>query len=366
MNYKKIYIVKLGSAVLIDGDTLNTGVMQDIIAWVISFIQSWIAVIIVSSGAVAIGRQILVKHWIARQKKDVGYEQICASIGQPLLMKYYNDAFEKYGMTVSQGLLTRRDFAERESYISMKQLLLSSLSLSIVPIINENDVLSPEELDFSDNDQLSALVAGMVGAEKLIILSDVAWLYDRHPDDGWKIVKEVSTIDARILAMVDTRKSSVWKWWMMSKLKTAKLIMDLGIDMILASWKVRNILPMIARDENPWTLFHAPSPKSIDTMRKWLKAWAVPKWKIIVSTIISDLLQQKKRTSLLVIGVEQIIKDFWKWDIVEVCDERGKCLGIGISKMKSDEVLRAKERGESKIVIHTDYYNSLDDTEKSF
>ena len=98
---------------------------------------------------------------------------MCASIGQPLLMKQYGDLFLLEGITISQLLLTRGDFALRESYKSVKEVLTHSLSLNIVPIINENDVLSPEELDFSDNDQLSALVAGMMNAQKLIILSNV-------------------------------------------------------------------------------------------------------------------------------------------------------------------------------------------------
>ena len=366
MEQQKIFIIKLWSAILIEWEKLNEKVMKNIVSWVVHCRHNNIGCILVTSWAVALGRQVLQKKWISGKKNDTQFEQMCASIGQPLLMKQYGDLFLLEGITISQLLLTRGDFALRESYKSVKEVLTHSLSLNIVPIINENDVLSPEELDFSDNDQLSALVAGMMNAQKLIILSNVDWLYDKHPDDGGKKIDIIHEVDDATFSMVDPKKSSTWKGWMGSKLRTAKLIMDLGIDMILASGKEENILERISEWEYRGTLFHASSRKSFDSMRKWLKAWAVPVWKLIVSTIIADLLKSKKRTSLLVIWVEKILSDFKKWDIVEVCEENGKCLGIGISKMHSSDVLSAKEQGESKIVIHTDYFNYLDDQEKAF
>jgi glutamate 5-kinase len=159
----------------------------------------------------------------------------------------------------------------------------------------------------------------MIWASKVVILSNINWLYDSFPN--WNLIKNVSEINEEIFSMVWVNKSSFWKWWMESKLKTAKLVMDLWISMYLANWKEIWILEKIWNNENPWTLFKNILVKKVDSIRKWLKAWAVPKWKIIVSTIISDLLKTGKRASLLEIGVEKIEKDFLKWDVVEVCDE---------------------------------------------
>lgn len=270
-------------------------------------------------------------------------------------MDTYTRYFDKYDIIISQALLTRRDFSDRERYNSIKKVLFTSLELWIVPIINENDVLSVEELDFSDNDELWALLAAMIWADKLIILSNINWLYDSFPN--WNLIKKVEKIDKSILSMVWVDKSSMWKWWMESKLKTAKMMMDLWIKMYIANWKNKDTIEKIYNNSNPWTVFESIEEKKVDSLRKWLKAWAVPTGKLQVSTIIADLLKSGKRASLLEIWVEKVEKEFVKWDVVWVFDMEGCCIWYWIAKIDSNEIDKYSE--ERKIVIHTNYFINI-------
>jgi len=354
MENKHIYVIKLGSNVLLDDDWIDKKVISNVVEWVNELKKKWIGVILVSSGAVASWKK---KVWLQAIKwlSKIESEQVFSSLWQVTLMNIYQDAFNFFSIKVSQALLTRKDFSDRERYNSMKKVLLMSLELWVIPIINENDVLSQEELDFSDNDELSALIAAMVWAEKLIILSNIDWLYDSFP--WWNLIKQIDKIDESVFSMVWIVKSSFWKWWMESKLKTAKLVMDLWIDMYLANGKKENMIELIWNGENPWTVFKSTTIKKIDSIRKWLKTWAVPKWKMQVSTIIADLLRTWKRSSLLEIWVLQIDKHFQKKEVVEVCDENGVCLWYGIAKIWSEDiVLQWKWK---KIVIHTDYFMNV-------
>lgn len=352
---KDIYVIKLWSNVLLSNSWIDENIILSVTNQVNLLKQKWILVIIVSSWAVALWKK---KLWYNEIKwlTVVEWWQIFSSVWQPALMDIYSQYFLKYNIIVSQALLTRRDFIDRDRYISMKRVLLTSLENWIVPIINENDLLSQEELDFSDNDELSALIAAMIWANKLIILSNIDWLYDEFP--WWVLLKNINKIDENIIKMVSKDKSSMWKWWMESKLKTAKLVMDLWIQMYLANWKKDNIIEKISLWENPWTMFEANSEKKVDSLRKWLKAWAIPKWKILVSNIISDLLKSWKRASLLEIWVERVEKTFKKWDVVDVCDELWNTIWYWIAKVDSLDISKSVDN-ETKVVIHTDYFINI-------
>lgn len=351
MDNKNIYVIKLWSNVLLDDNWIDKKVISNVVTWVNYLKRKWDYVIIVSSWAVASWK---IKLWTSNIKwlTEIESWQVFSSLWQVSLMNIYQNFFDFYWINVSQALLTRKDFSDRDRYNSMKKVLLKSLDLWVVPIINENDVLSQEELDFSDNDELSALIAAMIWADKLLILSNIDWLYDNFP--WWNLIKEVDKIDESIFSMVWVTKSTMWKWWMESKLKTARLVIDLWIEMYLANWKIEWIIEKISEWKNPWTLFKSDSKKQIDSIRKWLKTWAIPKWKIQVSTIIADLLRSWKRSSLLEIWVEKIEKHFEKKDVIEICDEYWFCLWYWIAKIWSSEI--DKKSLTSKIVVHTDYF----------
>lgn len=359
----KTYVIKLWSNIVMSESWFNDKVICNIVEWINYCLEKKISIILVSSWAVSMWRIILnKKNWVETQNSI----NALASIGQAHLMKKYWDIFEKRGIHISQVLLTRACFSDKTNYKSMKQMLGEILNSWIIPLVNENDVLFHESLDFTDNDQLWALLAWMMWAERLIILSSINGFYNWDPKDGGKIIRVIENIDDSILWLVRTEKSSYWKWWMLSKLKTAKLITDLWIEMNIANGRSKDVLKKISDWKNIWTVFIPKIAKKLDNTRKWLKAWATPKWKILVSTIISDLLRNKKRTSILAIWVEKVINSFKIWDVVEVCDDNWFCLWIWISRIDDSDIFKAKEICESKIVIHTDYYIYLDEFEKSY
>ena len=252
MKKNEIYVIKLWSNVLLDHWGVDRNVIENVV-YAINYLKSIdIKVIIVSSWAVALWMKKLWKR-IIKWLDFIESEQVFSSVWQTGLINIYSEYFSKYWIEVSQALLTRKDFLDWERYECMKKVLVSSLWELIIPIINENDVLSQEELTFSDNDELSALVAKMVWASKLIILSNIDWLLDDFPN--WNLIKEVNIIDKNILSMVWDEKSSCWKWWMKSKLLIAKQMMDLWINMHLANWKKKWVIEKISNSEQEWTLF---------------------------------------------------------------------------------------------------------------
>lgn len=319
-------------------------------------------IVIVSSWAVWLWKNKFSSELKLKMNKTQE-KQFFAAIWQPYLMQEYQKIFDYYDITVAQALLTRSDFAHRDKYLSMQEILTQLLENWIIPIINENDVLSPEELDFSDNDQLSAYVAWMIWAEKLIILSDVAGLYTAHPSKPWaQKIDIVNEINETIMNYADSEKSSQWTWWMLSKIQTAKLVTNLWIHMHIAHSNENNVLIRILEWENVWTRFESKSNKKISWIRKWLNTWAVPQWKIYVSTIISDLLKKWKRSSILAIWIERFEWVFHEKDVLEVLDENWVSLWFGITKLSSEklyeQIHQDRENQKNIIVIHTDYYLS--------
>lgn len=347
----KTVVIKIWSNILTWDNGLDLTTLERLVEHISEFQHAGNSVLLVSSWAVAMGKKILgMEHIKWMTETECG--QLFSSVWQVSLVEVYKHLFHAQDLHISQALLTRRDFSDRERYNSMKRVLMTSLTLGIIPIINENDVLTPEELDFSDNDELASLVSAMVHADMLIILSNIDGLYDVYP--GWNLMKHVDSIDENILGMVSKEKSSFWKGWMESKLKTGKLMIDLWIRLYIANGKHPDTLRQIFSWENPGTLFEAKEGNTVDSIRKWLRAWAVPAWRLQVSTIIADLLKAGKRASLLEIWVEQVDIHFSKWDVIEVTDTEGLRIGYGIAKIHSHEI--DKNSNDRKIVIHTNYF----------
>lgn len=247
-----IYVIKLWSNVLLDKEGIDKKVISNVVLAVNYLMKKKVKVILVSSGAVTLWKKEMWLDnidWLGVLES----EQIFSSIWQASLINIYKDYFKFFNIKISQILLTRRDLSNKEGLNSLKQVINKSLEAGIVPIINENDVLSQEELKFSDNDELSAFITDIISAEKLIILSDIKGLYDSFPD--WKIIKEVNKIDDKIHSMVSVEKSSFWKWWMLSKINTAKRVMELWVEMYLVDGKKEWVIEKIWRWKNPWTLF---------------------------------------------------------------------------------------------------------------
>ena len=358
MQKKKLIVIKIGTHVLHQENGLNNQIISNVVKNISEFLPQNYQFIIVSSGAVASGKKLI---QINKKLTHTRSEQIYAAVGQVDLINTYQKYFNKYQIKTAQALFTRRDFSDRDRYLSMKEVLKQLLNNNIVPIINENDVLCTEELNFSDNDQLSAYVSAMLNADYLLILSNVEGLYDAHPQEGGKLVKKINKITPQVKSWASTKKSDLGRGGMPSKLETAKFIMDLGIPMYLASGHTPNIVKKIITGKKIGTIFNNTQNKETNSLKRWLKMGAIPSGTIVVCNFIADLLEQGRRASILSIGIEEIKKPFKKGDIVQVINEKEQIIGLGMAKISSAE-FKIKEQKEingqkkSKIIIHTDYF----------
>jgi glutamate 5-kinase len=342
-----------------------------------------VQVTLVSSGAVNLGRSAL---QLADQfpkvrlvnfnglREDMLREQVLAAVGQPRLMAFYTRAFGQHGLTCSQILTTRRDFADRNAYLNLRAVTMSLLTNGVVPIFNENDVLSPEELDFSDNDQLAYMVAAMLVADMLVILTDVDGVYDRSPTDPEaQVIPQIENPGA-FLDQIDTSQVS-GKGGMTSKLLSADVITALGIPMRIANGTVDGIVSKIVAGEPVGTLCPAQGSRK-DAVRTWLATAAASKGTVVVSTALADVLRQRRAASVLLFGIERVDGDFEKGDVVDVSDDDGMVFGRGQVRLGSNDLRQAAaefrqltdaQRGEEerragkRIAIHYNnfHYNNF-------
>lgn len=348
-DYKRI-VVKVGSSLLFTRETQADSFiypMNEIAGQISDLVNSGKEVVIVSSGAIALGMSLLK---MKLRPKELSTLQATAAVGQHFLMNQYRRFFYEKGVNCGQILLTWDDFDNRKRYLNAKNTLLTLLKLGVIPIINENDSISTEEIKFGDNDRLSALVASLINADLLVILSDVDGLLDRDK----RIIKIVTEINAPIkeLASPTDKKTSVGG--MITKLEAAKIAADSGIPCIIANGKNKSIILEIMEDAGPigkWTLF-LPAKSCLVAKKRWIAFGAKPKGKIIVDEGAKSALRNKK--SLLAVGVLSIEGVFENGDIVSVMNGSGLELARGIVGFSNRHLDKIKGARYGKEVIHRD------------
>ncbi|MBI4779583.1 glutamate 5-kinase [Candidatus Falkowbacteria bacterium] len=353
-------VIKIGSKILTDENGhFNKSVVENLVKD-IAYIKEKenLEIALISSGAVALGREIKplekfeVETSAIKYNKAILREQILASIGQPRLMAFYCGEFKKHKLACAQLLATRAVFADREAYLSIRTVTESLMKLNVIPIFNENDVLSPEELDFSDNDQLASMVAAMLVADKLIVLSNVDGVYNNLGNGTKRQVISMIEEANNFIKNIDDSKS-LGKRGMKSKLIIADLITSLGVDMHIANGSENKVISRIVGGEKLGTFFPAKS-KKVKAIKNWLATAAVSRGKIYVSTYLADILKEKQTASILITGVEKIEGKFDKGEVVGIYNENKKLLGRGLARYSSREI-------EQKIV----WYNKKSDNEKA-
>jgi glutamate 5-kinase len=256
---KQLWVVKLGSGLLSDeAGRMDGERIGDIVRQVAALNKKGIQAILVSSGAISAGMSVLGHRKRPTALCDL---QVCASVGQPRLMAAYQNAFAAYGMSAAQILVTYWDLDSRKIYTNAQATLKRMLELgSCVPVVNENDALSFEEIEmlnkFGDNDRLSAYFSLLSGADRLVILSTIDGLMDR-PDGTGKLIRRVRRIDPQTEKLAGNTASQRSVGGMTAKLQAAKIVMDAGIPLHIANGRAQDVLLQIARGENPGTLFQA-------------------------------------------------------------------------------------------------------------
>ena len=317
--------VKIGSNVLTRKDgTLDITRMSALVDQVADLHRQGMEIVLISSGAVASGRSEIK----AGKKLDpVSARQLYSAVGQAKLINRYYELFREHGMTCGQVLTTKENFGSRTHYLNQKHCMEVMLENKVIPIVNENDTISVTELMFTDNDELSGLIATMMGMDALVILSNIDGIYNGNPSDpDSSVIREIECGKTDLSEYVQTSKSSFGRGGMLTKCHIAQKVADEGIAVIIANGKKDNI--------------HSEG---------------FAKGEIHINKGAEEALTAPKATSVLLVGVTRIEGDFEKDDIVKIMNEEGVQIGVGCTAYDSEEARKQIGQRDLKPLIHYDY-----------
>ncbi len=335
-------VIKLGTNLITGGRaSLSIKVMADLVDQVAQLHQRGIQPIIVSSGAVAAGKQRL---GIRKKRRDTPYRQMMAAVGQGRLIHTYDQLFEAHGIAVAQTLLTKPDFLSRVGYLNARNTLLALLEMAVVPIVNENDVVFVEELDgltFGDNDNLSAMVSNLVDADLLIILSDVEGLFTSDPgrDSKARLISKVDTINADIECLATDSCGEGGTGGMATKIEAAKLATTSGTAVAIAAGSQSDIILRLVNGESVGTFF-VPVTSRLESRERWMLSQPGKGYITVDPGAQTALCAHNK--SLLPAGIAQVKGRFNRGDVVEIVDSIGNKIAIGIAGYNSSDIKRIK------------------------
>lgn len=348
-------VVKFGTSLLTGGtDHLSQETMFGLVSQVAQLNQRGLELLIVSSGAIAAGRSKLgLTREHTRKQRGIPFKQVLASVGQSRLMNVYEQLFDQHGITVAQALLTRADLTDRAGYLNARGTLLALLELKVICIVNENDVVAVDELQdarFGDNDNLSAMVANLVDADLLLILSDIAGLYTadpRHHPEA-RLIPQVDQITAEIEGLVTDAAGNLGTGGMATKIEAAKLATASGVAVVIANGREPEIISRVAAGERIGTYFPAVTSK-LESRERWLLSGLSTKGKLVVDSGCAQALKRQKG-SLLAVGIIGVEGEFERGDVVDIYDREGTRLGCGLTNYGSADIERIKGAQSRKIV----------------
>jgi glutamate 5-kinase len=346
-------VVKTGSRVLCDETgTLHPPALERLAGQMSALRDGGWEVLLVSSGAVAAGSHQPGSDRL-RRADPVTRRQVLAATGQVQLMQTWQDLFARHGVQVAQVLASKSDFQTRNHYLNMRNCMEGILAAGIVPIVNENDVVSITELMFTDNDELAGLLAGMVDADLLCLLSTVRGVYDAG--DGQRVIPAWDDARHRVEEIVDAGTSRFGRGGMHSKLTVARKTAALGTEVWIADGRAPEILLDIAAGQAAGTRF--PRGAATSPAKRWLAsadghaAGAVQ----VNDGAARALLDRSRLTSLLPVGVTRLEGDFKRGDVIRIVDPAGRVLGCGRSQYDRQEAERCIGQRAQKPLIHYDY-----------
>lgn len=341
-------IAKLGTNLLTaGGDQLDPGTLDDLTRQIARVRETGAQIAVVTSGAVAAGRA---RVGARADSGSVAARQALAAIGQAHLVERYDSLLRRYGLTAAQALITRGDVTERRGYLNVRNTLLRLLQYNVIPIINENDVVADDELRggaFGENDALSALVANLIDADLLILLSDVDGVYDRDPrlDPEARLIRELTNPGQAIELAGEVGARG--RGGMRAKLEAAQLASSGGADVVIASGQTPNAILRIAQGEALGTRIPAQASRRASRQR-WLLAGLHNGGGVILDPGAVRALREQGR-SLLPVGVTAVRGHFERGDVIQLFDAAGVAVAVGISNYSSDEISRIAGRRSDEI-----------------
>ena len=347
---------KIGSNVLTRKDgTLDITRMSALVDQVAELNHAGMEIVLISSGAVASGRS---EVKVGKKLDSVSARQLYSAVGQAKLINRYYELFREHGLKCGQVLTTKENFGSRTHYLNQKHCMEVMLEHGVIPIVNENDTISVTELMFTDNDELSGLIATMMGMDALIILSNIDGIYNGNPaDPASRVIPVVERGKTDLASYVQTGRSSFGRGGMLTKCHIAQKVADEGILVVIANGKRSNILVDLLKDPEtiPCTRF-LPAVKPVSSVKKWIAhSEGFAKGEIHINKGAEEALLAPKATSLLLVGVTQVVGDFEKDDIVRIVNEEGKLLGVGCAGYGSEEARALIGSRDLKPLVHYDY-----------
>jgi glutamate 5-kinase len=341
----KLIVVKVGTGSLTkNGGILDKELMQKLVDQIAAAIKQGNRIVFVTSGAVAAG---ITELGIPPKPNDIVFQQVSAATGQSIIMSTYRELFKKHGLKVAQILLTAEDLSNRAAYLHVCDVLELTLQLGIVPIINENDVTSTEELipitkgckvNFSDNDILSVLVANALEANLIIILSNVDGLYTMNPKKrDAKLIKTVEAITPELKCEIEG-KSRLGRGGMKTKLRAAEIATSSGVPLVIANSNQENVILDILAGKQAGTLFKPQ--KRLPQIKRWIAYGASVKGQIVVNEGAKKAIL--KGASLLPVGVVQLTGTFNEGDVISLVDQDGVEFAKGNPNYNSGEISMIK------------------------
>ena len=348
--------VKIGSNVLTRKDgTLDITRMSALVDQVAELHHAGMEIVLISSGAVASGRS---EVKVGKKLDSVSARQLYSAVGQAKLINRYYELFREHGLMCGQVLTTKENFGSRTHYLNQKHCMEVMLEHGVIPIVNENDTISVTELMFTDNDELSGLIATMMGMDALIILSNIDGIYNGNPaDSASQVIPVVERGKTDLASYVQTGRSSFGRGGMLTKCHIAQKVADEGIMVVIANGKRSNILLDLLKDleATPCTRF-LPAAKPVSSVKKRIAhSEGFAKGEIHINKGAEEALLAPTATSLLLVGVTQVVGDFEKDDIVRIVNEEGRLLGVGCAGYGSEEARALIGSRDRKPLVHYDY-----------
>ncbi|MFO1390896.1 MAG: glutamate 5-kinase [Agitococcus sp.] len=343
----KRWVVKIGSALLTaNGQGLDQQAMRSWVAQMVALTQQGIELVLVSSGAVAEG---MVRMGIAKRPESVHDLQACAAIGQMGLVQAYESHFREYGCKTAQILLTHDDLSDRKRYLNARSTLTTLIDWAVIPVINENDTVVTDEIRFGDNDTLAALVANLVEADVLIILTDQQGMFDRDPRHNADAVllPEVRAMDENLFAMA-SGGGALGRGGMITKVRAARFAARSGCATVIASGSSTNILQRLSQGELLGTLL-LPDADRFAARKQWLAGHLQVAGRVVLDDGAIKAITQQGR-SLLPVGVKEVEGKFGRGDVVACIDAAGKQYAVGLINYSADDIRQIKGLATNKIM----------------
>ena len=337
---RKVLVIKLGTAVISDKEgNIDKEVVKKVAGEVAELSKKY-HIVIVSSGAVGSGKKFLKDY-----KGTLSERKAAAAVGNPILIQLYHQYLKQHGITVAQALCERVHFSNRAQFLQLKQTFATFWENNIIPVVNENDLVSNVEIKFSENDELATLIAIGFDAPSLILCTSTGGLLD----DSKKVIGKIEKVDAAVLKYVSTEKSGAGLGGMISKLTFTRLATSLGINVIICGLKGDHPLTQALEGKNG--SYFSPQDSNLKARQKWLASGSVTLGTIHVDKGAAKALHDRK--SLLTVGITKAEGKFLSGEVVQLMDEEGNIMGVAKAKLRALDI-NAHLKEKNVVAAHAD------------